>query len=205
MCDVINIFIHTHISQVMESYHEEPVEETHSQNRGIIKLQRKIKANRKRKTGDLIQDPLVGSVAKTMQGSRGRKSCLYIIGDFLYLKGVLQTNNLLRARCRNFKTGPIPCRASVSIEPITLQVIKFTGRHSCAKDPGMKYQIQMETEMKELAETTGDNLKEIYKRVCQKNPAISPRIPYRRICMAMDQRRKAAIASLTSIRHMGTL
>ena len=189
MCDVINIFIHTHISQVMESYHEEPVEETHSQNRGIIKLQRKIKANRKRKTGDLIQDPLVGSVAKTMQGSRGRKSCLYIIGDFLYLKGVLQTNNLLRARCRNFKTGPIPCKASVSIEPITLQVIKFTGRHSCVKDPGMKYQIQMETEMKELAETTRDSFKAIYKRVSLKNPAIARRIPYERICKAMIRRR----------------
>ena len=87
-------------------------------------------------------------------------------------------------------------KASVYLEPITLQVLKFTGNHSCPKDPDMKYQIQMETEMKELAETTSDNLKEIYKSVCQKNPAIAPRIPYRRICTAMDQRRRAAIAKL---------
>ena len=186
-----------HISQVMESLDEEPDEDAHLPNTRIVKPNRKTKKNRE----DQIEHPLVGSVAQTMRGSRGRKTTLYIIGDYLYLKGVLQPNNVFRARCRHFKNGSHPCKASAYMEPITLRVLKFTGQHSCVKDPDMKLQIQMETEMKELAETTSDNLKDIYIRVCERNPSIALRIPYRRICTAMDQRRKAAIAKLTSIYH----
>ena len=62
----------------------------------------------------------------------------------------------------------------------------------------MKFQIQMETEMKELAVTTPyDDLKDIYDRVCQKNPSVAERIPYKRMCVAMDRRRREAIARLT--------
>ena len=170
-------------AEIMDSYHEEAVDDVSSYNRGMIK---KI---RKRKKENLIDYPLIGSVAQTMKGNRRGKSTLYIIGDYLYFNGTLQPNNILRAKCRKFRTGSISCKACAYIEPVTLQVLKLTGKHSCTKDPDMKHQIQMETEMKELAETTRDSFKAIYKRVSLKNPAIARRIPYERICKAMIRRR----------------
>ena len=63
--------------------------------------------------------------------------------------------------------------------------------------------VKLETEMKELAETTRDNFKEIYQRVCLKNPAIARRIPYNRICKTMDRRRREAQA-FTTVSHGNT-
>ena len=178
-------------AEVMEPYYEEPVENAYLQNRRA----HVIKKVCKRKKGNLMnKDPLVGSIALTMKGNRRGKSTLYIIGDHLYFNGTLQPNNVLRAKCRNFRTGSITCKACAYIEPETLQVLKFTGKHSCGNDPDLKFQIQMETEMKELAETTKDNLKDIYKMVCLKNPAIAQRIPYNRMCKSMDRRRREAQA-----------
>ena len=165
-------------AEIIDSYHEEAVYDVNSH-----------KKIRKRKEENLIDYSLIGSVAQTMKGNRRGKSTLYIIGDYLYFNGTLQPNNILRAKCRKSRTGSISCKACAYIEPVTLQVLKLTGKHSCAKDPDMKHQIQMETEMKEMAETTRDSFKAIYNRVCLKNPAIARRIPYERICKAMVRRR----------------
>ena len=187
------------ISQVSQSFNEEPNEDGDTNNLRDTKPRRKITAGRKGKNEDQIKDPLVGSIAQAMTGCKGggpkgRRTTLYIIGDYLYVNGCVPSENLLRTRCRHYHNGPIPCRASAIIDRMTLEVIKMTGSHSCFKDPDMKFQIQMETEMKELAATTPYDLKDIYDRVCQKNPSMAIRIPYKRICVTMNRRRKEAIA-----------
>ena len=124
-------------AEVMESYHGEPVEDALSKNLVIIKTIRKSKKGHQGTSRD-VKYPLMGSVAQTMKGNRSGKATLYIIGDYLYTNGTLQPNNMLRSICRNFRTGSIPCKACAYIEPVTLQVLKFTGNHTCAKDPDMK-------------------------------------------------------------------
>ena len=198
------------ISQVSQSLNEEPNEDGDTNNLRDTKPRRKITAGRNGKNEDQIKDPLVGSIAQAMTGCRGggpkgRRTTLYIIGDYLYLNAFVQTDNLLRIRCRHYNKGPIPCKATAFVDPTSLEVIKMTGSHSCFKDPDMKFQIQMETEMKELAATTPYDLKDIYDRVCQKNPSMAIRIPYKRMEKTMDRRRKAAIASLTSKVQKGDL
>ena len=187
------------ISQVSQSLIEGPDEDSDTLNLRITKPRRKMKAGRMRKREDQTKDPLVGSIAQAMTGCKGggpkgRRTTLYIIGDYLYVNGFVQSDSQLRARCRHYHNGAIPCRASALIDRTTLEVIKMTGSHSCLKDPDMKFQIQMETEMKELAATTSYDLKDIYERVCQKNPSMAIRIPYKRICVTMNRRRKEAIA-----------
>ena len=169
----------------MESY-EEP-DDAISLKRRIIKPQRKLRADCNRGKEDQIEDPLVGSVARTMQGSRGIKSTLYIIGDYLYCNGVLQSNKV-KMRCRNSKN----CRRYAYLEPETLQVIKFTREHTCVKDPYLRFQIQMENEMKEMAEASAQGSKtsfrEIYDIVCKKYPVVAPRITFSRMYKVMDGR-----------------
>ena len=144
----------------------------------------------------LMNGSLIGSVAATMKGGRGRRSTLYVIGDYLYYSGHMH-GNFLRVRCRYFKSRPIPCRGSVQLEPETLQVLKVSGEHSCVKDPDLKYKIQMETEMKELAETTDLAFKDIFNEVCLKNPEVAQRISFSRISTSMRLRRNAAMSKRT--------
>ena len=128
-----------------------------------------------------------------MKGGRGRRSTLYVIGDYLYYSGHLQ-GYILRVRCRYFKSRPIPCRGSAHLDTETLQIVKLSGEHSCVKDPDLKYKIQMETEMKELAETTDFTFKDIFNEVCLKNPEIAQRISFSRVSTSMRLRRDAARA-----------
>ena len=131
-----------------------------------------------------------GRIAATIRGSRN--STIYVIGDYLYIKDH-DRGKMLEARCRNWKKT---CRARVNLDPDTLRVIKLKRKHTCAKDPGLKDQIQMETEMKELAETTEESFRGIFNAVCVKNPLIAPRISFDKMCAIMNQRRKTAITSL---------
>ena len=127
---------------------------------------------------------MLGTVAQTMQGRR-RGSTLYIIGDYLYSNGVLQ-NKKVKMRCRDLKN----CISYAYLEPDTLKVIKFTREHTCIKDPYLKYQIQMENEMKEMAESNAqgskDSFREIYNIVSKKNPEVASRISFWRMYKVMD-------------------
>ena len=82
----------------------------------------------------------------------------------------------LTVTCRNYKGGPAQCKARAQLNPETLQVVKIFGDHNCVTDPDLKYQIRMESEMKALAETSGDSLKDIFDRVCRKNPSVAQRL-----------------------------
>ena len=140
--------------------------------------------------------PMVGegSVATTIQGHQGRRSTLYIIGDYLYCHPKFVSNKV-RTRCRNSKK----CRRYAYLEPKTLKVIKFTGEHICISDPELKFQIQMESEMKELAAASPQGSKakfrEIYDTVCKKNPTAASRITFSRMYKAMDGRWRQANSS----------
>ena len=149
------------------------------------KDQKKTKPHKKLLSICKPEDPLVGTVAQKMQGRRRGRSTLYIIGDYLYTNGVLQ-NNKLKMRCRDLKN----CISYAYLEPDTLKVIKFTREHTCIKDPYLKFQIHMENEMKEMAETCAqgskDSFKEIYDIVCKKNQEVSSRISFSRMYKVMD-------------------
>ena len=127
---------------------------------------------------------LVGSVATTTEGKKG--STLYIIGDYLYFNGILRSRNQLAVKCRNQKLG---CRGRAILVQETLQVLKFKGEHTCIGDPHLRFQIQMESEMKELAETSEGSLRGIFNKVCRSNPAVAPRISFSRMYKSMNQRR----------------
>ena len=172
--------------QVIKSDYEESVEDTYSQSK---------EGNKHRKGRRHINNtPMEGSIATPMQGSMGRRSTLFIIGDYLYCHGKLQANKV-KTRCRNSKQ----CRRYAYLEPETLRVIKFTGEHICIKDTDLKYQIQMESEMKELAESSVQGSKasfrKIYTSVCMKNPTVASRITFSRMYKAMDNRWRLANAS----------
>ena len=94
--------------------------------------------------------------------------------------------------CRNYKGGPIQCKARAILDPEKLQVIKFFGEHECVADPDLKYQIRMETEMKALAETSADSLRDIFDRVCRKSPSVAQRLSFERMKSGMKQRRMKA-------------
>ena len=175
--------------QVIKSDYVESVEDAYSHNK-----HRKRKARRTKERRHLNNSPIEGSIATPMQGSMGRRSTLYIIGDYLYCNGVLQSNKV-KTRCRNSRQ----CRRYAYLEPETLRVIKFTGEHICIKDTDLKYQIQMESEMKELAESSVQGSKasfrKIYTSVCMKNPTVASRITFSRMYKAMDNRWRLANAS----------
>ena len=140
---------------------------------------------------------LIGSVAKTMESrnsSQQGRSTLYIIGDYLYSKGKLHNrkdgSKVLNLQCRSYLQL---CRARVLIDPGTHEVLKFNWVHSCTRDPDQISQIQMENEMKYLAETTKDDLKDIFKQVCLQNPIIGKRIEYHRISGSLKKRRQNAM------------
>ena len=136
---------------------------------------------------------LIGSVAKTMESRNStphRRSRLYIIGDYLYKQGgkcINDDGHVLHLECNGFSGQ---CKGRVHIDGDTLKVVKFRQMHSCTKDPDMKLQIQLENEMKNLAETTKDSLKDIYNKVCLKNPVIGKRIEYKKIYTTLRNRRQ---------------
>ena len=151
-------------------------------------IPRKVKAHDKRLKSNCPVE-IEGSVATTMQGTMGRRSTLFIIGDYLYCNPKFIANKV-KTRCRN------KCRRYAYMEPKTLRVIKLTGEHICILDPDLKFQIQMESEMKDLAAacTQGSKakFKEIYDTVCNKNPAAASRITFSRMYKAMDGRWRQA-------------
>ena len=173
-----------YLMQVITSDYVESVEDAFPQNK-------KGNKRKKRKAREIRCIPIEGegSVATTMQGTMGRRSTLFIIGDYLFCNGVLQCNKV-KTRCRNSN-----CRRRAYLEPETLEVIKFTGEHICIRDPDLKFQIQMESEMKNLTEASVGSkasYREIYNTVCKKNPAVASRITFSRIYKAMDNRWRQA-------------
>ena len=152
-----------------------------------------LRMDRKRQE-QMENKSLIGSVAKTIEGRNStprRRSTYYIIGDYLYNSGGRKYNHgeghALHLECISFSGQ---CKGMVHIDADTLKVLRFRQMHSCPRDPDLKFQIQVENEMKKLAETTTDSLKDIYKKVCIKNPVIGKRIEYKNIWHALQNRRK---------------
>ena len=146
---------------------------------------------------------LIGSIAQKMEY---RGHFIYIIGDYIYSKvtygrdlgGNTQAfytrqdgSKLLMLSC---KTPYKQCKGRAHIDFETMKVIKFPRLHSCTRDPDKKFQIQMEIEMKDLADTTTDSPRVIYNRVCQKNPSAAAKMEYQ-TCdkMIRNRRNKAAM------------
>ena len=178
------------LMQVIDN--EKSFEEARSQTK-IGKRPRKRKVHDKRlKRSCPVEGE--GSVATIIQGHQGRRSTLYIIGDYLFCHPKFASNKV-RTRCHNSKQ----CRRYAYLEPKTLKVIKFTGEHICISDPELKFQIQMESEMKELAAASPQGSKakfrEIYDTVCKKNPTAASRITFSRMYKAMDGRWRQANSS----------
>ena len=123
-------------------------------------------------------------------------STLYVIGDYLYSKfkfGEFVNGKMLDIRCRHYRA---PCKAKATLEQDTLRIIEVRGKHSCVKDPGLKYQVQMKSEMEELAETTNKSFKEIFFEVCAKYAPNAPKISFDKMSAAMSKKRKTAISIL---------
>ena len=144
---------------------------------------------------------LIGSIAQKMEY---RGHFIYIIGDYIYSKvtygrdlgGNTQVfytrqdgSKLLMLGCR---TPYKQCKGRAHIDFETMKVIKFPRLHSCTRDPDKKFQIQMEIEMKGLADTTKDSPRAIYNRVCQKNPSAAAKMEYQTCDQMIRNRRKKA-------------
>ena len=152
-----------------------------------------LRMDRKRQE-QMENKSLIDSVAKTIEGRNStprRRSTYYIIGDYLYNSGGRKYNygegHALHLRCISFSGQ---CKGMVHIDADTLKVLRFRQMHCCPRDPDLKFQIQVENEMKNLAETTRHNLRNIFKKVCLKNPVIGKRIEYQNIYNTMKRRRQ---------------
>ena len=174
--------------EVQETETEESQDEEISQESNLI--QKKIDRKKQQQEEN---NSLLGSVAKTTEARNStprRRSRVYIVGDYLYRKADECKNDdghVLHLECSGFSGQ---CKGRVHIDANTLKVIKFRQMHSCTKDPDHKFQIQMENEMKNLAETTKDDLKNIYNKVCLKNPRIGKRIVYKEFYNSLLYRRR---------------
>ena len=93
------------------------------------------------------------------------------------------------------KTAYKQCKGTAHIDPESLKVLKFPRLHSCTRDPDIKFQIQMDNEMKHLAETTNDSTRDIYDRVCQKYPSARNKMGFQRCSQMMKNRRKKVAMS----------
>ena len=60
-------------------------------------------------------------------------------------------------------------------------------------NPERMAQIQMENEMKQLAEMTSDSLRDIFDKVGRKNKQVAARINFERVYAAMNARRSRAV------------
>ena len=125
-----------------------------------------------------------------MEGRRGKGSILYSIGDYLYIKKDQRRNNdgstVLSVQCNTYANL---CKGRAILDPKTLRVLKLSVSHSCTRDPDLKCIVQMENEMKTLAETTKDSVKGIFEKVCLKDPAVASKIEWTKIEAAMRSRR----------------
>ena len=178
------------LSEVKETKNGESQEEKKSQGQKSI-LEQKMDRKRQEQKENIS---LTGSVATTMESRNStklRRSIMYIIGDYLYNKQSQRCRNdgskVLHLQCSNYS---YQCKARVHIDADTLKVLKFRWMHCCSRDPDLKFQIKMENEMKNLAETTKDSLKDIFNKVCLNNPVIGNRIEYKKIYNNMLNRRQ---------------
>ena len=130
--------------------------------------------------------------ATTIEGRR-EGSTLYIIGDHIFIKQRISYQKLY-VRCLYFKKDPSRCRSCAYIEPESLRIVRVKGTHTCNPDPEWTEQIKMETEMKQLAATTNDSLRDIFDRVGSKNSTIAARISFDRISASMYFRRSKAVS-----------
>ena len=137
---------------------------------------------------------LIGSLAKTMEGRNStfrRKSTLYIFGDYSYVKDGLNCeeygSQVLLLRCSSSQRQ---CIGRAHIDQETLKVLKFPWTHSCTSDPYLKFQLQMENEMENLAETTEDSFRDIFNKVCLKHPSVATRIKFYKVRGMIHRRRK---------------
>ena len=132
---------------------------------------------------------LIGTVAKKFQG-RNRGTHKYIIGDYIYAKHTdcqrADGSKVLHLIC---STDFRQCKGRAHIDPQTNKVLKFPRLHSCSRDPDRKLQMEMENEMRSLAETTSDSPKDIYDRVCLKYPYVASKLEFHK-CKSMMQRRR---------------
>ena len=138
--------------------------------------------------------PMIGNIAKTMVGRNStfkKKSTLYIIGDYIYVKIGLNCEDdgsqVLMLRCSSSQRQ---CMGRAHIDRETLKVLKCPWPHSCTRDPDLKYQLEMENEMESLAETTTDRARDIYNKVCLKNPNVATRIKFSKVCVMIHRKRK---------------
>ena len=143
--------------------------------------------------GDNIPpDAIFATITEGITG----KGNVYVINDYLYNHYGSRERKHFHLRCRNFKSGLIPCRASALIKKKTLQVVKFSREHSCVRDPDLRFEILAKNEMKELAETTSDSFRAIFEKVCLKYPGMSSRINFESVRVPMGRRRNKAISGV---------
>ena len=139
---------------------------------------------------------LIGSIIKKIEG-RKKGYYYYIIGDYIYrqtayARGINHTKDgskLLVVVCSSTYNM---CKGRAFIDPETMKVIKFTSLHSCTRDPDRKFQIEMESEMKHLADTTTDSPREIFNRISKKHPSVAAKMEFHRCSEMMKHRRKKA-------------
>ena len=171
-------------SEVKETWHPKP------QDQGSI--QQEMMDKKKQELTE--ESSLVGSIAATMNGKQGGRSVLYIIGDYLYHKSgtrkISDGSTVLYLKCSSYTRL---CKGRANLDPNTLRVLKLPLLQSCTRDPHLKLIIQMENEMKILAETTSGNLKDIFKEICLKNPAVASKLDWPKMYAAMNNRRYKAI------------
>ena len=135
---------------------------------------------------------LIGTVARRIEGrNRGYN---YIIGDYIYVKDSIcvraDESKMLWLKCStNRSNRPIQCKGRAWVDPETLEVIKLPCLHSCRRDPDRKFQMEMENEMRRLAETTSDSPKDIYDCVCLEYPSMASKLEFRK-CKLMIQTRR---------------
>ena len=147
----------------------------------------------KKKLQQTEERALIGTIAATIDGKQGKRSVLYIIGDYLYHKaGGRKTNDgstMLDLKCSTYASL---CKGRAILDPDTLKVLKLSQSHSCKRDPDLKFIIQMENEMKILAETSSASLKSIFDEVCLKNPTVAPKLEWTKMYTTMKTRRSRA-------------
>ena len=127
-------------------------------------------------------------------------STLYVMGDNLYSREK-SYNGILTVRCIHHKASTKHCKARAQMDEPTLRVIKRTEEHTCEQDPDQKIQLMLESEMKQLATTTGDSLRKIYDDVSLENPRVAVKIGYPRLEAAMPKRREKTNLFHCSYRH----
>ena len=132
--------------------------------------------------------------ARRVEGTR-KSATFYIINGYLFRlrgtksDGIIQVNCLHGFQNKMSAMGLQRCQKFAYLDQDSLLITKLVGEHSCNQDPELSIQLCMETEMKQLAATTSDDLRDIFDKIGMKNPNIAARIPFARIYAAMKTRR----------------